>query len=70
MSLLTSITSTFHGWLTGGRKRSLVVELSLKSTLSEYRVPREDLPKIAELAVGSKDDPTYPRVIQLLEGIY
>ncbi|EPS94150.1 hypothetical protein FOMPIDRAFT_1063307 [Fomitopsis schrenkii] len=48
----------------------LVVELSLKSTLSEYRVPREDLPKIAELAVGSKDDPTYPRVIQLLEGIY
>lgn len=44
--------------------------LGLKSTLSEYKVPREDLPKIAELAVGSKDDPTYARVIQLLEGIY
>ena len=51
-------------------KCSLVVELGLRSTLSEYKVPREDLPKIAELAVGSTDDPTYPRVVQLLESIY
>ena len=48
----------------------MVVELGLQSTLSEYKVPREDLPKIAELAVGSTDDPTYPRVVQLLESIY
>ena len=48
----------------------MVTELGLKSTLSEYKVPREDLPKVAELSVGSRDDPTYPRVIQLLESIY
>ena len=48
----------------------MVIELGLKSTLSEYKVPREDLPKVAELSVGSRDDPTYPRVIQLLESIY
>ncbi|KAH9914025.1 iron-containing alcohol dehydrogenase [Fomitopsis serialis] len=49
---------------------NLVSDLGLKSTLSEYNVPREDLPKIAELSVGSKDDPTYPKVVKLLEGLY
>ena len=63
-------TSPSKTRLSSARTRSLVVELGLRSTLSEYKVPREDLPKIAELALGSRDDPTYPRVIQLLEGIY
>jgi len=48
----------------------LVADLGLTSTLSEYKVPREDVPKVAELAVGSKDDPTYPKVVKLLEQLY
>jgi len=49
---------------------NLVSDLGLKSTLAEYNVPREDLPKIAELSVGSKADPTYPKVVKLLEELY
>jgi len=48
----------------------LVNKLGLKSSLEEYTVPPADLPNIAELALGSKDDPTYPKVVKLLEGIY
>ncbi|EMD37636.1 hypothetical protein CERSUDRAFT_114286 [Gelatoporia subvermispora B] len=48
----------------------LVADLGLKSTLTEYKVPREDAPKIAQLAVGSTDDPLYPRVVELLEALY
>ncbi|KAH9944707.1 iron-containing alcohol dehydrogenase [Amylocystis lapponica] len=49
---------------------SLVVSLGLKSNLEEYKVPRGDLPKIAELALGRKDDPAYEQVVKILEGIY
>ncbi|GBE81569.1 alcohol dehydrogenase IV [Sparassis latifolia] len=48
----------------------LVVDLGLKSNLEEYKVPPADVPKIAELAVGSRDDPTYPKAVKLLEGLY
>jgi len=48
----------------------LVKQLGLHSDLKEYKVPPADVPKIAELAVGSKDDPTYPDVVKLLEGLY
>lgn len=48
----------------------LVTQLGLKSSLEEYKVPRADLPHIAELALGSKEDATYARVVKLLEGIY
>lgn len=45
-------------------------KLGLKSTLTEYNVPREDAPEIVELALGGKDRPQYRRVVQLLEGLY
>ncbi|KAI0958293.1 hypothetical protein AcV7_004150 [Taiwanofungus camphoratus] len=48
----------------------LVTNLGLKSNLQDYNVPRADVPNIAELSVGSKDDPTYPKVVKLLEGLY
>ncbi|KAJ7499414.1 iron-containing alcohol dehydrogenase [Mycena latifolia] len=44
-----------------GLIEGLVEKLGLKSTLSEYGVPRQDLPKIAQ---GRED------VVMLLEGIY
>ncbi len=48
----------------------LVDDLGLRSTLSQYNVPREDIPQIATLAVGSKDDPVYPKTIALMEALY
>ncbi|OSD01319.1 iron-containing alcohol dehydrogenase [Trametes coccinea BRFM310] len=50
--------------------QQLVDDLGLHSTLTEYKVPREHIPQIAELAVGSKDDPTLPKVVALLESLY
>lgn len=52
-----------------GRLR-LVDDLGLHSTLEEYKVPREDLPQIAQLAVGNAQDPVLPQVVALLEGLY
>ena len=49
---------------------SLVDSLGLKSTLTEYNVPRDDIPKVAELAVGKKDDIIFPKVVKLLESLY
>ncbi|OCH89003.1 iron-containing alcohol dehydrogenase [Obba rivulosa] len=48
----------------------LVANLGLRSTLTEYKVPREDGSKIAALAVGSTSDPEYPRVVEILEELY
>lgn len=48
----------------------LVDALGLKSTLSQYNVPKDDFPKIAQLAVGEKDDPLVNRAITLLQSIY
>ncbi|RPD63712.1 alcohol dehydrogenase IV [Lentinus tigrinus ALCF2SS1-6] len=48
----------------------LVDDLGLHSKLSQYNVPRGDIPKIAERAVGSKEDPTFAAVVALLEAIY
>ncbi|KAI0644566.1 iron-containing alcohol dehydrogenase [Trametes meyenii] len=50
--------------------RKLVDDLGLHSTLTEYKVPREDLLSIAQQAVGSKDDPVLPKVVSLLESLY
>ncbi|KAH9894929.1 iron-containing alcohol dehydrogenase [Cubamyces lactineus] len=50
--------------------QKLVDDLGLHSTLSEYKVPREDLPQIAQLAVGAQDDPLLPKVVALLESLY
>lgn len=49
---------------------SLVTELHLKSTLSEYKVPKEDLSSIAGQALGNQEHPDVPRVVKLLEGLY
>jgi hypothetical protein len=48
----------------------LVNNIGLKSTLTEYNVPKEDLPTIAELTLGSKDSPEFGHVVKLLEGLY
>ncbi|KAF8638002.1 hypothetical protein AX16_010634 [Volvariella volvacea WC 439] len=50
--------------------RELVSSLGLGSSLAEYKVPKEDLPKIAAGALGGNDDPNLPMVVQLLESIY
>ena len=42
----------------------------MKSTLTEYKVPKEDLPTIAERALGRADDPLHPKVVKLLENLY
>ncbi|KDQ53549.1 hypothetical protein JAAARDRAFT_197357 [Jaapia argillacea MUCL 33604] len=49
---------------------TLVENLGLKTDLAQYNVPRSDAPKIAERALGSKDDPIFPQVEQLLEGLF
>ena len=48
----------------------LVDDLGLKSTLSEYNVPKDDLPKIAQLALGDSNDPLVSNVTTVLQGIY
>ncbi|KAI0829908.1 alcohol dehydrogenase IV [Trametes gibbosa] len=47
----------------------LVDDLGLHSTLTEYKVPHEDVLEIAQLAVG-KENPSLPKVTALLEGLY
>jgi len=48
----------------------LVVRLGLQSTLSEYKVPKEDLTSVANAALGKDSDPQLPKVVKLLESIY
>ncbi|KAH8078071.1 iron-containing alcohol dehydrogenase [Cristinia sonorae] len=50
----------------------LVEDLGLKSTLTEYNVPREDLPKIARHALPKEpeDSPLFKRTIQALESLF
>jgi len=48
----------------------LVADLGLKSSLAEYKVPKEDLHKIAAGALGSESDPSFPKVYQVLAGMY
>ena len=48
----------------------LVTGLGLQSTLSEYKVPKEDLTSIASAALGKENDPQLPKVVKLLEGVY
>ncbi|KAH7902932.1 hypothetical protein BJ138DRAFT_1168721, partial [Hygrophoropsis aurantiaca] len=55
----------------------LVIRLGLKSTLKEYNVPREDLPKIAQLAIDAMlllgEPPSQlvdSQVVGILESIY
>lgn len=49
---------------------SLIVELGLQSSLSEYKVPTQDLSTIAGRALGNPDDPLLSEVVKLLERLY
>lgn len=48
----------------------LVDGLGLKSTLTQYKVPKDDVPKIAAKSVGGEDQPDYAKVVKLLENLY
>lgn len=48
----------------------LVIRLGLRSTLSEYKIPKDDLSSIASGALGKESDPELPKIVKLLEGIY
>ncbi len=61
--------SALRCWLTNATRR-LVDGLGLHSTLTEYKVPKDDLPGIAERALARVNDPTHPKVVQLLESLY
>ncbi|KAF9464993.1 alcohol dehydrogenase IV [Collybia nuda] len=50
--------------------QDLIVQLGLKASLSEYKVPTQDLPGIAEGALGNQDEPIFSEVVKLLEGLY
>ncbi|EIN11780.1 alcohol dehydrogenase IV [Punctularia strigosozonata HHB-11173 SS5] len=50
--------------------RTLVNDLGLQSDLAYYKVPTIDVPGIAEKAMGGKDDPSYPKVVDLLRSLY
>jgi len=58
---VVQLSSLIHG---------LVVELGLQANLSEYKVPTEDIPKIAAGALGREDDPHLVQVEKLLQGLY
>ena len=47
----------------------LVSNLGLKTSLDRHGVPREDLPTIAERALGGKNE-IHGDVVRLLEGLY
>jgi alcohol dehydrogenase class IV len=47
----------------------LVSNLGLKTTLDRYGVPREDLPTIAERALGGRNE-IHGDVVAFLEGLY
>jgi alcohol dehydrogenase class IV len=47
----------------------LVRDLGLKTSLDQYNVPREDLPTIAERALGGRSD-VHGDVVAFLEGLY
>lgn len=46
-----------------------MVGLGLKSDLDQYKVPREDVPKIAEKALGGQTE-IFGDVVELLNGLY
>jgi hypothetical protein len=47
----------------------LVSDLGLKSSLDRYNVPREDLPTIAERALGGRNE-NHGDVVAFLEALY
>jgi len=47
----------------------LVRDLVLKTTLDQYKVPREDIPTIAERALGGRTE-IHGDVVAFLEALY
>ncbi|KAJ3554504.1 hypothetical protein NM688_g3074 [Phlebia brevispora] len=50
--------------------QGLVDSLGLHSTLTEYNVPKEDVPGIVERSMGTKDHPVFPKVVKAVENLY
>lgn len=50
--------------------QELIESLGVAATLTQYHVPKEDLPKVAELALGRSGDPLHLKVVKLLENLY
>lgn len=48
----------------------LVTQLGLASTLTEYKVPKDDIPVIVAKVVGSKEGDAFQKVVKLLNGLY
>lgn len=48
----------------------LVAKLGLKTDLAACKVPLADVPKIAEQALGGKQDALYPKVVTMLERLH
>jgi len=47
----------------------LVSNLGLKTSLDQYKVPREDLPTVAERALGGRNE-LHGDVVAFLEALY
>ncbi|KAJ3808998.1 alcohol dehydrogenase IV [Lentinula aff. lateritia] len=50
--------------------KQLVADLGLSTTLTDYNVPRDDIPTIARNTLGTETHPVFPKVVKLLEGLY
>jgi len=48
----------------------LVAQLGLASNLTEYKVPKDDIPVIAGKALGSNEGETFTKVVKMLNGLY
>lgn len=48
----------------------LIFNLGLQTNLTKYKVPKEDIPGIAERSVGSKEGVVYERVVKIVESLY
>ncbi|KAJ3909162.1 alcohol dehydrogenase IV [Lentinula edodes] len=50
--------------------KQLVADLGLSTTLTDYNVPRDDIPTIVQNTLGTETHPVFPKVVKLLEGLY
>jgi len=49
---------------------NLIDSLGLTTRLSDYNIPREDIPRIVEKAIGKNSGELYDRVVQIMEGAF
>jgi hypothetical protein len=48
----------------------LIDDLGLKTTLTEYKVPKGDIPLIVERTIGTKEGVLYDKIVKIVEGLY